>query len=123
MQSPANLLVYEKSLELASWVYELSRGLPPDERYGLTSQMRRAAVSISANIAEGCGRSGNRALVAFLHVVLGSATELETLLIVASRLRYTEDASAKPVQERTQEIKRMISRLISRLRPRPDRPA
>jgi four helix bundle protein len=67
MQNPKNLLVTTKAIELAVSVYQATSRFSPSERYGLTSQMRRAAVSIGSNIAEGCGRRGDKELIAFLH--------------------------------------------------------
>src|SRR4051812_29332706 len=77
MQSAKNLHVYAKALELAKTVYLLTGAFPGEERFGLTSQMRRAAVSIGSNIAEGCGRRGDKELMGYLHIALGSASELE----------------------------------------------
>ncbi len=77
MQNPDNLQVTRKARELAVETYRCTASFPRDERFGLTAQMRRAAVSIGSNISEGCGRGGNRELVAFLHYALGSASELD----------------------------------------------
>ena len=82
--------------------------------------MRRAAVSIPANIAEGCGRSGNRALIAFLHIALGSAAELECLIDIASDLSMSTFGEAAALRDEVATLQRMLSRLIIQLRARPD---
>src|SRR5512138_573702 len=99
MQSPTRLRVFRDAEDLAVLVYRLTLALPPDERYGLVQQMRRAGVSIASNIAEGCGRTGNRELVRFLSIALGSATELECQLRLARRLEYIDQNSYEPVVE------------------------
>ena len=105
VQSAKNLHVYGKALELAKLVYATTAAFPIHERLGLTSQMCRAAVSIGSNIAEGCGRRGDRELVAYLYIAMGSASELEFQLELAVEPDYL-----------TQEVKRMLSRLILSLR-------
>jgi four helix bundle protein len=117
MQSPTRLRVFHEAEELAVLVYSLTRTLPPDERYGLIQQMRRAGVSIASNIAEGCGRSGNRELIRFLLIALGSATELECQLRIARRLEYVDAALYERTSERTRRVQRMLTRLVVKLRP------
>ena len=90
MQSPTHLRVFLEAEDLAVTVYRVTRTLPSDERYALVQQMRRAGVSIASNIAEGCGRGGNRELIRFLSIALGSATELECQLRLARRLEYID---------------------------------
>ncbi|HUX35185.1 MAG TPA: four helix bundle protein [Gemmatimonadaceae bacterium] len=118
MQDARNLKVTEKAEELAVMTYQVTAGFPRAEQFGLTSQMRRAAVSVGSNIAEGCGRSGDRDLVPFLHYALGSAAELEFQLRVASRLGFAAPDRLEPVAEAAVEVKRMLSRLVVALRPR-----
>src|SRR5258708_8633321 len=121
MQNPRNLLVYAKAKSLAAEAYQLTAGFPSQERFGLISQVRRAAVSIGANIAEGCGRSGNRALCAFLYNAMGSASELEFHLELAIELHFCDEERAAPLRAHVAETKSMLSRLLVRLRARPDR--
>ena len=116
MQSAKNLHVYGKALELAKLVYATTAAFPQHERFGLTSQMRRAAVSIGSNIAEGCGRRGDKELVGYLHIALGSASELEFQLELASALEYLGARDATRVQGTIEAVKRMLSRLILSLR-------
>jgi four helix bundle protein len=111
------LRVFHEAEELAVSVYRLTRSLPSDERYGLVQQMRRAGVSVVSNIAEGCGRGGNRELVRFLSIALGSATELECQLRLARRLDYVDEEIYADTVERARRLQRMLTRLIVRLRP------
>ena len=122
MQSAKNLLVYGKALELAKLVYAITAVFPPHERFGLSSQMRRAAVSIGSNIAEGCGRRGDKELVGYLHVALGSASELEFQLELSTSLEYVSAERAGFLQGAIVGIKRMLARLILSLREK-QRPA
>ncbi|MDB4898464.1 MAG: hypothetical protein JWN53_272, partial [Gemmatimonadetes bacterium] len=110
--SPANLQVSSKALELAEAIYRLTSEYPKNELFGLTTQMRRAAVSIGSNIYEGCGREGDKALLAFLRISLGSATELQFQLLLSSRLRFGDEVKLRQAGARTVEVKKMLSRLI-----------
>jgi four helix bundle protein len=83
-----DLQVWQAAMNLVSAVYELTSGFPSEERFGLTAQMRRAAVSIPSNIAEGAVRSGTRELLNFLAIAAASASELDTQLEIARRLGY-----------------------------------
>ena len=96
-------------------IYGVTKGFPKSETYGLTSQMRRAAISIAANIAEGHGRENTGAFVQFLRIAQGSLKELETHLILAQRLGYLDDETASGLLARTDEIGRMIRSMIRRL--------
>jgi four helix bundle protein len=117
MQSPTKLRVFREAEELAVAVYRVTGTLPMDERYGLCQQMRRAGVSVASNIAEGSGRGGDRELVRFLRIALGSATELELQLRVSRRLGYLLPGESEPVEEHCRRVQRMLTRLIVRLRP------
>ena len=120
MQNPENLRVYQAARDTAISVYLLTAGFPAAERYGLVSQMRRAAVSVGSNMAEGCGRQGNRALAAFLHNSLGSLNELEFQADLATRLGHCTVIDAAEVRDRVQRTRRMLVRLLTELRSRPD---
>jgi four helix bundle protein len=117
MQSPTRLRVFHEAEELAVLVYRLTRTMPADERYGLVQQMRRAGISIPSNIAEGCGRGGNRELVRFLSIALGSATELECQLRIARRLEQVDANLYESANEQVRRFQRMLTRLIVKLRP------
>ncbi|CAN5914506.1 four helix bundle protein [soil metagenome] len=123
MQSAKNLHVYAKSLELAKAIYLITAAFPGDERFGLTSQMRRAAVSIGSNIAEGCGRRGDKELMGYLHIALGSASELEFQCELAIDLGYVRSDDVTASLELVTGMKRMLSRLIITIRERKPRPS
>jgi len=122
MQNPKNLLVSARALQLAADTYRLTRLFPADERFGLMAQMRRAAVSIGSNIAEGCGRSSDKELVAFLHIALGSASELRFQIDVAKTLEFVNAEQASPSEDLVNEVMRMLSRLIVAVKARSKRP-
>jgi four helix bundle protein len=123
MQSAKNLHVYAKALELAKAVYLITAAFPDDERFGLTSQMRRAAVSIGSNIAEGCGRRGDKELMGYLHIALGSASELEFQCELAMELGYVSADDVTSLLERVVGAKRMLARLILSIREKKPRGA
>src|SRR5438067_6739518 len=114
VQDFRKLAVWSKAHELVLAVYEASASLPRDERYGLTSQIRRAAGSIPANIAEGCGRGSNADLTRFLQMAMGSASELEYHLLLSRDLRLLTNATYAPLVAETLEVKRMLASLIVR---------
>lgn len=122
MQSPTRLRVFHEAEEMTVEVYRLTETLPTDERYGLCQQMPRATVSVVSNIAEGCGRDGNRELVRFLSIALGSASELEAQLRLSRRLAYLEVSECQTIEERVRRVQRMLTSLIVRLRPAPGDP-
>ena len=112
MQSARNLHVYSKAFELAKAVYAVTAAYPTDERFGLTSQMRRAAVSVGSNIAEGCGRRGDKELLGYLHIALGSASELEFQAELSVELGYVGAEDVAALLSHLTAMKRMLSRLI-----------
>jgi four helix bundle protein len=113
MQNPNKLRVSGSALELAVAVYRLTDQFPTQERFGLTAQMRDAAVSIGSNIAEGCGRSGRRELLQFLQISYSSAAELAFQLSIATELRFGNASEREAVVELTDHVQRMLNRLIS----------
>jgi four helix bundle protein len=116
MQSFRNLKVWEKAHSLVLEVYNLTRGFPREELYGLTSQMRRACVSIGANIAEGCCRKGDLELGRFLQIAMGSASELEYELLLARDLKFVNISDFQQLEEQVTEVKRMLAALICKLK-------
>ena len=112
MKSHKDLLVWQKSMELVTNVYVASRSFPKDEIFGIVSQMRRAAVSIPSNISEGYGRLYEKETVKFLSNALGSATELETQMIISRNLSFLPVEDATELIMNIQEIIRMLSSLI-----------
>ena len=116
MQDFRQLKVWAKSHALVMVVYATTQRLPKDEIYGLTSQIRRAAVSIPANIAEGCGKEGDIEFRRYLLIAMGSASELEYLLMLAHDLKYLEDANYQSLHESVIEIRRMLNSFIMKLK-------
>jgi four helix bundle protein len=120
MQNFRNLDVwkYSHALTLHSYRVTGSIGFPRTELFGLVSQIRRAAASIGANIAEGCGRYGNPELARFLQISMGSASELEYHFLLAHDLHMLSDVEYKALDEETTRVKRMLSSLINSLTAR-----
>ncbi len=116
MRDFRELKVWEKSHKLVLDVYEVTGRFPRQETYGLASQLRRCSASIPANIAEGCGRSGDAELGRFMLISMGSASELEYHLLLARDLGYLHSHRYPDLSNRTQEIKRMLSTFITKLR-------
>jgi four helix bundle protein len=113
ISSHKDLLVWQKSLALASKVYRVTRELPDEERFGLTRQIRRAAVSVASNVAEGAARSRRAEFIHFLNIARGSLTELETQVSIAMELNMLQPEHQ--LQEDIREIGRMLTGLIRRL--------
>ena len=103
------LKVWEKSHELVIDLYKMSKTFPKEEMYGITSQLRRSALSITNNIAEGCGRNSKSELNRFITISLGSACEVENLLIVCKDLDYVNESKYIKLNNRLTEIKKMMS--------------
>lgn len=113
MKNYTDLDVWIKARELASLCYDLTKSFPKEELFGLTSQMRRSAVSIPSNIAEGCGRSTSKDTIQFLFIARGSAYELETQFYVSFDLRYISDDQLKLVLEKITECKKLLNGFIN----------
>lgn len=111
-----NLVVWQKAMEVAEAAYRLSAGFPPDERFGLTSQIRRCSVSIPSNIAEGSGRNSNREFVQFLNYSLGSSFELETQLVLSNRLALVDSETLEALLNPLNEMQRMLRGFIKKLK-------
>jgi four helix bundle protein len=118
MSDYRKLKVWEKSHELTLKIYEMSADFPKEEMYGLSSQIKRAAASIPANIAEGSGRGGNTELIRFLRIATGSAFELEYHLLLAHDLRFLDAARYQNLNDQITEVKRMLTGLIRHLETR-----
>lgn len=111
-----DLDVWKYAVELVEAVYRLSDQLPSEEKYGLTSQIRRAAVSVPANIAEGAERDGAREYLRFLGIATGSLAETETHLILILKLGMAEEPQVRAVRKRISQIGRMLTGLKRSLR-------
>ncbi|MGA3046060.1 MAG: four helix bundle protein [Terracidiphilus sp.] len=110
-QSFKDLLVWQRAIELTTETYKLTAAFPKEERFGLTNQMRRAAVSIASNIAEGFGRATRGEYIQFLGHARGSCSELETQLVIAGNLRF----GSSPNLETSEALRHNVSRLLSGL--------
>ncbi|MBO5232716.1 MAG: four helix bundle protein [Prevotella sp.] len=107
-----NLLVWQQAILFTTEIYKLTRTFPREEIYGLVSQIRRAAVSIPSNIAEGYGRSTNTDLVHFLYMALGSSNEVDTQLVIAMNIGYITREQYKAMDTINAEINAMLRALI-----------
>jgi four helix bundle protein len=114
-QNYRDLIVWQKSMDLTVDIYKLAKSLPESEKYGLRSQMQRAASSIPMNIAEGYGRRKRGEYLQHLSYARGSLAELETQLILVSRLDMLDRDTIKPVWTQADEIGRMLLALMSKL--------
>ncbi len=109
------LKIWQKGIEIVKDVYELTKKFPKEEVYGLTSQMRRSAVSIPSNIAEGFKRFHNKENKQFLYVALGSAAELETQLVIANELAFIDKNQLDVVSEKLDHLSKMTSSLQKKM--------
>ena len=116
MKDFRRLKVWHKAHTLVLDVYRRSAGFPSEERFGLTSQLRRAGVSIPANIAEGCGRRTDADFARFLDYAMGSASEVEYHLLLARDLGFLETDAHDQLHTQTTEIKRMLASLLGKVR-------
>jgi four helix bundle protein len=116
MQDFRNLKVWSKSHKFTLDVYQATRPFPPDERFGLTNQIRRACASIGANLAEGCGRKSDADMGRFVQMAMGSASEVEYHLLLAYDLHFLPAADYERLNAEVTEIKRMLTALLSTLR-------
>ena len=115
MKDFRSLLVWRKAHELTLDVYKATKQFPKDERFGLTSQMRRASASIPTNIAEGCGRGSNREFQRFLQIAFGSTSELDYQLILAIDLTFVTQPVYDDLYSKVLEVKRMLASLIRKV--------
>ena len=115
INSYRDLLVWQKGLELAYLLYEITRLFPQEERFGLISQIRRAAVSVPSNIAEGQAKYGKKEFIRYLYIAKGSLAELDTQCLIARKLGYVEEPQIKPILLQIDELQRMLYSLIEKL--------
>ena len=109
------LKVWQKSYDLCLKIYKITKRFPNGERYGLTSQIRRAAVSVPSNIAEGYGRKTTLEYIRFLYIAYGSNCEMETQILLSGDLGYIETGKLEILQEGIGEVERMLKALIKSL--------
>jgi four helix bundle protein len=118
MRDPKRLQVVEWAAKLGEMTYRVTRDFPADERFGLVSQMRRAAISVGSNICEGCGYSTDRAFLNYVHIAIGSLSELEYQAMMARRLCFGSDTDLIELAGLALRLKRMLFRLASAIRRR-----
>ncbi len=116
MQDFRKLKVWEKSHAFVLDVYKSTEVFPKSELYGLTSQLRRSAMSVPMNIAEGCGRGSDADFGRFLQMSLGSASEADYQLLLSSDLRYLHPTAYERLGQSIQEVKRMLSSLLQKVK-------
>ena len=114
-QSYKDLVVWQKGIELAKRIYALTRRFPSEEKFGLTSQMRRAAISVPSNVAEGQARRTTPEFIQFVSHAEGSAAELDTQIILAVELDFCRKTDVLPIYELNDEIRRMLNALRRKL--------
>ena len=107
MNNYKELKIWQKSVDLAVQVYRLTQDFPKEELYGITSQIRRSAVSVASNIAEGAGRNSKKEFCNFLGISNGSICELETQLIIAQRVNFVDGQALESIQQEIVEIQKM----------------
>ena len=114
MHNYKKLDVWDKAVDFATKIYQITKNFPKEELYGLTSQLRRASVSISSNIAEGAGRNSDKEFRQFLNISFGSCSEIETQLIISHRLGYISDEDFSSLSDEVIEIQKIIYKLIQK---------
>ena len=111
-----DLEVWKKAMDLVTHIYALTSQFPKEELYGLTSQIRRSAISIPSNIAEGAARQSRKEFIQFLHIASGSVSELETQVLLAARMGFVSAAGTLPYIE---EVRRLLLGLLRALKKKP----
>ncbi|MGD9310241.1 MAG: four helix bundle protein [Desulfosarcina sp.] len=122
LKSYKELKVWQKAYDLCLLIYKMTNSFPPDERYGLTAQARRSAVSVPSNIAEGYGRKTTADYVRMLYIAYGSLCELETQIMLSGDLGYLTDSSANNLKSHISEVERMLKALIKSLEEKHSNP-
>ncbi len=115
IKSYRDLIVWQKAMDLVEDVYKKTKGFPREELYGLTSQLRRAVVSVPSNIAEGQGRNSTKEFLHHLSIAYGSLCEVETQCLIAHRLGYLESRDLDRLARQSSEVGRIINGLSNRL--------
>lgn len=111
------LIVWQKAMEMTEMLYSVASKLPKEETFAMCSQMRKAAVSIPSNIAEGFGRSSKKEYMQFLYIAYGSVCELETQLLLCVRIKYLMEEEIQPIIELLTEIGKIITTITKKLNP------
>ena len=119
MQDFRNLNVWKNSHALTLGIYKATKPFPKQEMFGLTSQIQRAAVSIPANIAEGCGKATDADFARYVQIAMGSSSELEYLLLLAHDLNYLPDNAYSSLNTSLVQVRKMLNALLKTLRNKP----
>ena len=119
MKSFKELKVWQKGIELVEMIYKITASFPEEEKYGLSAQMRRAAVSIPSNIAEGHLRKTAKDFKQFLSIARGSCAELETQIIISYKLGFIQEDNFSDLSSRIEELSKMLSSLYSKINSKP----
>ncbi|MDN3672307.1 four helix bundle protein [Flavobacterium branchiarum] len=118
MNTFRQLLIWQKSMNLVTEIYQVTNSFPKEEVYGLTSQIRRSSISIPSNIAEGYGRNGNNDYLRFLNISISSLFEMQTQLEISFNLKYINEIQFNKINEDSKEIERMLSSFIRKIKQR-----
>ncbi|SHM16792.1 four helix bundle protein [Flavobacterium saccharophilum] len=118
MKTFRDLLIWQKSMSLVTEIYQLTNSFPKEEIYGLSSQIRRSAISIPSNIAEGYGRDGNSDYLRFLNISISSLFEIQTQLEISYNLKYINQIQFNKTNGESREIERMLSAFIRKIKDR-----
>ena len=116
VKSYKDLIVWQKSVDLSLQIYKITKNFPKEETYGIVSQMRRCAISIPSNIAEGSTRRGKSEYIQFLYISFASGAELETQLLIAKKLEYLPQSDFEKLNNLLQEIMKMLNSLIAKIK-------
>ncbi len=116
MQDYRKVKIWKKAHDLTLAIYAVTRDFPKEETYGLRSQLRSSSSSIGMNVAEGCGRDGDREFARFLHFAMGSANELEYQLLLSRDLELIDPKSHLRLDSQVSEVKKMLTSLLRKLR-------
>ena len=115
LKSYKELKVWQRSYQLCLEIYKITKGFPDEEKYGLTSQLRRAAVSVPSNISEGYGRKTTPEYIQFLYIAYGSVCEIETQILLSGDLGYISNGRLEMLKEGIREVERMLKASIRSL--------
>jgi four helix bundle protein len=115
IESYKDLVVWQKGIELVNELYTVTKEFPKEEMFGLTNQIRRAAVSVPANIAEGWGRNSTKNYIQFIRISIGSLYEIETQLVIANNQNYITNQKKSTLSEKIDELGKMLNTLLKKL--------
>lgn len=118
MSTFRNLIVWQKSMDLVTEIYTATRQFPKEEVFGITSQIRRSAISIPSNIAEGYGRDSNKEYLRFLNISISSLFEMQTQLEISKNINYLNETAFNELHENTRELERILTSFIKKIRER-----